>query len=628
MDLSRHVTDDLNRRVLVVAACIAGFFLVVVLRLVQLQLIEGDRYRTFALDYGIRERRLLPERGQILDRRGVPLVRNDPRYDIAVIPQYLGEPEAVATTLARLAGLDLERVRAQLRGARRQPPLEPIVIVEDAPLDLVSRVLAWLSPWRDPVQPADPWISVFRPFDLRGVEVVPGFRRSYPDGRLAAHLLGYLKEIDAEELQRRRADHADLYHAGDLIGVRGIEARWDAVLRGHDGTAAQLVDAQGREVSYPEVTRTLAWQRPQPGATLRLTLDARLQARARAALAGKSGAVVALDPRTGGVLALVSEPDVDLTRLSGPDRNAYLAELSQDPAHPFYARATQAAYPPGSTYKIVVATAALQEGEIRPDDAVHCPGGMTVGGRTFQCWRRGGHGRVTLSRALAESCDVYFYELGRRLGPDRIARYAARFGLGAATGIDVPGENGGLIPTTTWKQQRRGKPWNMGETLSIAIGQGYNLVTPLQAATMVATIANGGYAVRPHIVADILGDAAADAAWKSARAASPEPVVPPEVVAEVRAGLIGVVEAPGGTAGRLNALRLKIAGKTGTAQVVGLLRGTSVREHHDHAWFVAFAPHDDPRIAVSVLVEHGGHGGAAAAPIAAEVIKAYLELNP
>ncbi|MBI4238367.1 MAG: penicillin-binding protein 2 [Deltaproteobacteria bacterium] len=627
MDLNRHMTEDVSRRVFVVAAIIAGFFLVVVARLVQLQLIDGARYRTFALEYGIRERRLPAERGQILDRRGVALVHNEPRYDVAVIPQYLGEPNAVATTLAWLTGLEAERLRVQLQGVRRQSPLEPVVLLEDASLDLVSRVLAWQSPWFDATQPANPWIGAFYPFDLRGVEVVRGFQRSYPDGRLAAHVLGYLKEIDADELQRRAADAPDVYHAGDWIGVRGIEARWDAVLRGRDGAYAQLVDARGAEVSYPEITRTLAWQRARPGATLRLALDARLQARARAALSGKSGSVVALDPRTGGVLAMVSEPDVDLARLAGPERNAYLAELNQDPQHPFYARATQAAYPPGSTYKIVVATAALQEGEIRPDEPVHCPGGMTVGGRTFQCWRRGGHGRVTLQRALAESCDVYFYELGRRLGPDRIARYAARFGLGRATGIDFPGENAGLIPTAAWKQQRRGKPWSVGDSLSIAIGQGYNLVTPLQAATMVATIANGGFAVRPIVVEEILGDPVAAEAWQSAQP-PPERVVPPAIVAAVRDGLIGVVEGPGGTAGRLKSLRLKIAGKTGTAQVVGLLRGTSVREHNDHAWFVAFAPYDDPRIAVSVLVEHGGHGGAAAAPIAAEVIKAYLEMQP
>lgn len=650
--MDQHLTHDIRARLWGLLAIMVLVIIAVLTRLAYLQLWTAAQWRAASDAYGVRERRLPADRGQIRDRRGRTLVYNTPAYDLVAVPQFVHTPHVVAEHLATIFSRDADALASALDAAKRHGGNDPVVILPSLSLDDIARFLAA----REPSVPNGDGASSSSASssaasanahapqtpDLRGLEIAPHFTRRYTDGALAPHVLGYLKEIDDREiahLNATRADNAPLYVSGDRIGVGGIERAWDAVLRGRTGVYQHVVDARGERIIVPGLSSQLAWQAAIPGATLQLTIDADVQRAAQQALGEKIGAVVALDPRTGAVLAMVSNPGYDLDAMLGDTRSEYLDALQKNPNHPFLARAIQSAYPPGSTYKMVIAAAALAEGKISPHDTVTCRGFVEAGGRRFGCWNKRGHGVVNLRRALAQSCDVYFYELGRRLGPDVIARYAHAFGLGEKTGIDLPHERSGLIPTTAWKLAMRKHEWSTGDTLSAAIGQGYDLVTPLQAALMMSVIANGGTRVTPHVVERVLGaNANADIAsrfstqrstrfsarWLTARVEERDRI-PSSVIPPIVEGLRGVVEDPGGTAGKLNVLKLKIAGKTGTAQVVSLLRGTNITSNQDHAWFVAYAPWDDPTIAIAVLVEHGGHGGAAAAPIAGDVIRAYLQ---
>lgn len=609
MTLSGHVREDISSRIIFVTIAVIIFFLCLIGRLVYLQIIQGDEYRAFASNHGLRAERLPAPRGRIRDRNGEMLVWNRPSYQVVAIPQYLGNISRVQSSVASVLDVDSEYIAAQFARRNFMQAYQPLVLRSSASLDEVSRVLAWKTPWPDPSDP----------IDLRGIEVQKHFARAYRDPSFAPHVFGYIKEIDQKELDARNESHPGRYYRGDSVGADGLEAFWDLQLRGYHGYKERLVDARGYETATPEWL-DLAWKKSQCGSTLYLAIDATVQDAARLALKDKTGSVVAINPKTGGIMAMVSEPEYDIEKLSGPNRQAYWRELVNDPDKPLYQRALMGAYPPGSIYKIVMATAALAEKIVTPEEKIYCGGGLNFGGRRFGCWNRGGHGYVNLRESLAQSCDVYYYTMGIRLGPDKIAKWATKFGLGRATGIDLPHERTGLIPTKEWKLKVRGQPWQPGETLSIAIGQGYDLVTPLQAAVMMATLANGGRSVRPYLAERFTGSAAEKIDHSQSIGAQ---VIPPEIVKEVQGGVIDVVEK--GTARRLDALKLKIAGKTGTAQVVSLSRAQGMRKHLDHAWFVAYAPHDNPEIAIAVLVEHGGGGSRAAAPVAGEVIKAYFD---
>jgi penicillin-binding protein 2 len=434
--------------------------------------------------------------------------------------------------------------------------------------------------------------------------------------------LGYIKEIDASRLKSYDEKSFGSYKMGDFIGIGGVEELWDISLRGRDGFDQRVVNAIGREVIWPDIE--LIHEKPEDGASLKLTVDADLQVAAKEALAGKSGAVVAIDPRNGDVLALYSAPSIDLNRLSSSEGGAYWQKLAVDPEKPVYSRAIQGSYPPGSTYKIVTATSALGEKEITPTDNLFCGGGMNYGGRFYSCWRKGGHGSIDIKMALTASCDTFFYQLGLKLGVDRIAKYANLMGLGKITGIDVPGEKSGLIPTSAWKEETRKVKWQAGENLSIAVGQGYDTVTPLQNAVMISTIANGGKKVTPHVTSSVI-DSTGKEIFRWSEEQFPQ-VLSEEDVNVIKRGLEGVVDSPFGTGNRLKALGLKIAGKTGTAQVVAKeVWRSGEAEMKDHAWFVGYAPYDNPVIAVAAVVEHGGFGASAAAPVVGKIIETYLK---
>ncbi|MBI2342003.1 MAG: penicillin-binding protein 2 [Deltaproteobacteria bacterium] len=511
-----------------------------------------------------------------------------------------------------MLGLDESEVEARIAKAKNLPSYQPVIIKSDISEAEVAAIRANKTPWYDETDA----------YDLRGVELQMRYARTYSDSKAYSHFLGYLREIDANRLKKYEDRGDDSYRMGDFIGIGGVEENWDKVLRGEDGFDQKVVNAIGREVIWPDMN--LIHEAPANGSSLVLTIDAELQRKSAGLLEKKSGAIVAIDPNNGEILALYSSPSIDLNRLSSPESNSYWKEIASDTEHPLYNRTIQGTYPPGSTYKIVTALAGLSEKSIGAEDKSYCGGGLRFGKRFYQCWRDGGHGLIDIKTAITSSCDTFFYQLGLKLGVDKIAKYANLLGLGHVTGIDLPSEKSGIIPTSEWKEKTYGNKWQDGENLSIAVGQGYDTVSPLQNALMIATIANGGKKITPHIMSAAVDQNGNETyRWQEIKA---DQILEPESVKIVKEGLIGVVENPSGTAYRLKKLGLKIAGKTGTAQVISREAWKSgVEKLKDHAWFVGFAPYDNPKIAVAAIVEHGGFGASAAAPVVGEIIKTYLK---
>lgn len=595
MKLTHDYTHDIAARFKWAQLFLVLFVLLLLGRLYYLQIVRGDDYRRFSQEYSIREVIVPAPRGLIIDRNGKVLASNQPTLDLVVIPQYVQDWSRVRESLAQLLQISPDVLDAAWAKRKGKAPYQPITLMSALSLDAVSRVKSHKTPW----------YFTEDAYDLRGVEIEPRATRRYSDGALAPHLLGYLKESDA----------------GLLVGASGIELIYDEALQGTPGSRDRVVNAMGRAVDYPSVEARLTHRKAIPGATVQSTIDSRLQEAARKGFGDRSGALVALDPMTGEVLALYSSPTFNLSELYSATSSSYWQQLMTDVKKPLYNRTVQGAYPPGSTFKMVTALAGLSESVIRPDEVVACRGGLEIGGRRFGCWNKGGHGAVTLTRAITESCDVYFYTVGIRLGLDRLAKYAHALGLGHKTQIDIPNERSGLIPTNEWKTARYGREGTSADAAMSSIGQGFDLLTPLQDALMVARMVNGGKPITPHVVRSIKrGDAPADV---PPLATEPQDTpLDPTHLEYIRRGMEGVVNGPGGTARRLAALNLKIAGKTGTAQTVSYDTNAQQR---DHAWFVGYAPYDDPKIVVAAIVEFAGHGGTAAAPVVGEVIKAYLQ---
>lgn len=608
----------LQGRFFYVIIAVSIFFALAWGRLYYLQILRGDDYRDFARETTLKEIRLPAVRGSILDRNKVPLVSNRPAFDLAIVPQYVRDLPRLKLSLEQLVGMEPDILQAKWDKAHSMPSFYPLTIRQDMGYDAMAKVRVHQA-----------IISNTGDYDLQGVEVQSQSVRRYPRNSMAAATLGYVRESSREELDRLQAAVPDIYYLGDRVGATGLERRWEVLLRGRDGYQEKIINAVGREVTAEEWVSPLAGQKPRPGNNLVLTLDYRLQAYAETLFGDESGALVALDPRNGEILAIASEPSFDLAELASRMSPEQWHRLLHDPRKVFLHRALQAAYPPGSTFKIVTAAAILEGKVMSPDEKVYCPGYLKVGDRVFRCWKHNGHGWMNLHQALVQSCDVYFYTAGLRLGVDRLAHYAREFGLGTPTGIDLAGEASGLIPTREWKKQNRGRDWQPGETLSVAIGQGYDLVTPLQNAVMMSVVANGGYRVRPHIARNFIDHAGHQfpVPGHELQRNTVSVGLAKSTLAALQSSLAGVVSEEGGTAHRLRKLEIPIAGKTGTAQVVGAEAGSGKGQHRDHAWFVAYAPVSSPEIVVSVIVEHGGHGGAAAAPIAGALIEKYMELK-
>ena len=457
-------------------------------------------------------------------------------------------------------------------------------------------------------------------FKLPGVAIEVKPRRRYHYPYLASHVIGYMGEITQDQLK----DPTYINHRlGDWTGQYGIEKEFEPYLHGRRGQQVVEVNASGR------VLKVIDYTPPDPGNNLHLTIDLGLQEAAQEALGDQVGAVVAVDPNTGEILAMASTPTYNQSNfVMGISRENW-KELLDNPLHPLENRAVSGQYPPGSTFKIISAAAALEEGVVTPETRIMCPGSFTLGNQVYNCWKRSGHGKVNLHRALKESCDVYFYEVSLKLGVDKLAEYARAFGLGRPTGVGLANEKSGLVPTKAWKKRRYNVPWRMGETVSIAIGQGYNLTTPIQMAQVMAATANGGTLYQFHMVKEITS-----ADGKTKKSFPPQVVgllrFKPETLEQIRAGLTAVVEEQGGTGSHARVKGVNVAGKTGTSQVVSLKKYRNVPDkdipykYRDHAWFVAFAPVENPKIALAVLVEHAGHGGSEAGPVAQKVLQAFF----
>jgi penicillin-binding protein 2 len=572
-------------------------------RLVILQIIQGERYTYLSENNRIRIKRIPGTRGTIVDRQGKLLVDSRPSFDLLFIPEDAEDPEETLRSLARYLGRNENELLGMLEIDKQRPAFGELILGKDVDWATVVAVEA-------------------HQLELPGVSLRVRPRRSYADGPMGAHVLGYLGEIGPAQLKTLKDQG---YQLGDELGQYGLERRWEEVLRGQSGGQQVEVDALGRRV------RVLHEVTDVPGYTAQLTIDRQLQQTAFEAMQGKEATVVALDVHSGAVLAMVSTPAYDPNVFARGINAEEWRALIKDPLRPLSNRATQGQFPPGSTFKIVMAIAALEEGVIEPETRISDPGFYYFGNRAFRDWKKQGHGSVDLHKAIVESCDVYFYQLGPRLGIDRIAKWARALGLGEKSGVALDDERSGTIPDTEWKRKRFRQPWYPGETVSVAIGQGYVTTTPLQMAVMMATVANGGTVYRPRIVSKV---ESFDRAL--VREYGPEIIrtVPmkPSTIARVRNALADAVKSPSGTGGAARTPIVEIAGKTGTAQVIEM-KGAYLKSeqisymNRDHAWFVSYAPAQNPQIAVVVLVEHGGHGGSAAAPIAKKVIEKYMELQ-
>src|SRR5919106_2765646 len=593
-----------TRRALLLGGSQLTLFTALAGRLYYLQVVNADEYALLADENRINHRLLPPERGRVFDRHGVPLARNRRTYRVLVVREQTSDLRATLQALSRLITLPEERIEEVIAQAQARRPFVPIAVREDLNWTEVSR------------------ISIHGP-DLPGVTLVSGLIRDYPVGDITGHVLGYVGPVSEQELTGEPLLELPEFR----IGKNGIEKLYDRALRGRAGLIRFEVNALGREI------KQLYRQEGEPGQDIRLTVDLDLQRYVQERLSAElSASAVVLDVRTGEALALASVPTFDPGAFAnGLSQETWRAWLN-NPKAPLVNKAIAGQYPPGSTFKMVVALAALEAGVAGPDHEVLCPGFMQLGRDRFHCWRPWGHGKLTLVDAIAQSCDVYFYDLARKVGVEAIAEMARRFGLGQRLDIDLPGERPGLVPDKAWKLATRGVPWQKGETLVVGIGQGFVQATPLQLAVMTARIANGSRAIRPWLARPPGGQEG-------------PPEAPPLGVSEwalrfVKEGMHRVINGARGTAreARLPDPAIAMAGKTGTSQVRRISRaerltGTLTNEdkpweERDHALFVAFAPYRKPRYAVAVVVEHGGSGSKAAAPIARDIMAKALELEP
>jgi penicillin-binding protein 2 len=586
----------LSFRLSVLQYVIALVFSVLAVSFWVLQVAQHDKYAELAENNNQRTLALRAPRGVVFDRNGRVLVENRHSYSISILREHTKDLNHTIELLASLLGFEEHGVRDIVERHRREPVYRPIVIVQDATLQQVAAVTA-------------------RRLELPDVVIEQMPTRQYPD-TMAAHLFGYVGEVSESQISR-----AGNLKSGDIVGQSGIEKNYNSLLMGDDGAKVVVVNSVGREI------RTLEEQPPTEGSRLQLTIDYDVQKALEDGFGalGFNGAAVLLDPRSGEVLAFTSIPAYDPNAFaSGIDRTTWNS-LTTDELRPLQDRAIQGRYSPGSTFKMAVAVAALEEHVITPDFKVHCTGGASFFGRTFRCWKAGGHGTVDLRHALEQSCNVYFYTLGNMVGIENIHKWATRLGLGAPTGIDLPNEVTGIVPSPEWKRQRTGERWYAGETISVAIGQGQVSVTPVSMAVMMAALANGGTRVTPHVLRAVDDGSG----WRTVAPPAPKSSerLASSTIKAINEGLWMVVNGAG-TGARARIPGYDVVGKTGTAQVISLAggraaQGRTSRDLRHHGWFVFFAPQDNPQVAGVIFAEHAG-SGAASAQIARHALETFF----
>ncbi len=600
--LTGHNPVDLRNRLRFFLWVISIALSILMVRMWYLQVIRGDVFRQRSENNRICLREVKPLRGRIYDIRGNILVDNQASFDVSIIPE---DAEDVDSVVGRIKGLYAQKLLEfsggdVVRGKVRRP-FVPIKLERNISREKLS-------------------IVETNSLDLPGVVVDVMPVRKYIFGDIMAHILGYVGEISSDKLE---SDTSGGYKSGDMVGKQGIEKYLDRYIKGQRGGEQVEVNVAGRELRVMEKVD------PVPGCNVVLTIDSYLQNIAWDALEGKAGSVIVINPRDGSVMAMVNRPAFNPNLFNrGISQNNW-RKLLNNPLHPMRNRAISGQYIPASTYKLIVAAAALEEGLITPEASFFCDGSYKLGNRTFRCWKKGGHGEISLHRAIAESCDVYFYNIGKMVGVAKLAKYSLGFGLGAKTGINLPGEKSGLVPTKRWKLNRFKEPWQLGETTCLAIGQGFILATPLQLLNAYCALANGGTLYVPRIVKRLETADGRILEEFNSEIISHIPVSEKNIEILKRA-LWGAVNEVNGTGRALKRKEEDVCGKTGTAQVVGLPQGDNVRKEkipyklRDHALFVCFAPYKNSEIAVAVVVEHGGHGGSAAAPIARKIIDSYF----
>ncbi|MBI3668797.1 MAG: penicillin-binding protein 2 [Acidobacteria bacterium] len=573
-------------RLTIVSYVIIGMIGLLLFGFWKLQIIESEHYAQLAERNRIRAIPLIAPRGRMLDREGRVLVDNYPSFSILLLRD---DPQAVERNLPQIAeglGVPLEDLQKQLDESKGVPKFQPIMIKPEAS----QADIAFIESHR---------------VDIPLLEMVMVQRRRYMPGGFMAHASGYVGEVSAEQVEKSNGR----YRPGDFEGKTGLERQFNEILVGTDGLRRMLVNSVGKEVGR------LEQKEPVPGKPIQLTIDYDLQVVAEQALAGRKGALVALDPRTGDVLAMTSHPAPDSNLFAVRIPREEWKQLNEDPDRPLINRAIQAQLAPGSVFKVIMATAMLESKAIPENFSIFCTGSTDFYGRVFHCWQKHGHGSVSLHKGVVQSCDVFFYNVGKRLGIDRIAYYASQMGLGKKTGIDLPAEQSGLMPSEEWKDRVFHQKWYPGETISVAIGQGAIVTTPLQLARTIGGIALGGIFKQPHLLKDT----------KQVR--EERFPISEDTTEKVTQAMFGVVN-EGGTAAGVRLEGIELCGKTGSAQVIGaegLKRAGRQRQFKDNAWFVGYAPRRNPEIVVAVLVQEGEHGASAAAPLARDVIKAYYD---
>jgi penicillin-binding protein 2 len=594
-----HSVRTISRRALVMGGMQLGLMGALGYRMQQLQIEESEEYQLLAEENRINMRLIPPARGLIYDRGGVIIADNAQNYRIVIVREDAGDVAETVAKLRQLIRLDETELERALTEMERRSPFVPVTLADQLSWEDFSRV------------------AVNAPA-LPGITTEVGLSRHYPMGRDFAHVVGYVGPVSDYDLSKLENPDPLFQIPKFQIGKLGVEARYEDELRGKAGTRRIEINAAGR------VMRELGRDEGTQGADIQLTVDYRLTNFIKERLKGESAAVVVMDVENGDLVAIASSPAYDpnlfVRGISGPDYRA----LTEDKYRPLADKTVQGTYPPGSTYKMVTALAALQDGKISPNETVYCPGHYQLGNRRFHCWKRGGHGSVDLNRSLVESCDVYYYDVAQRVGIDRISEVANELGLGIRHELPMSGIAEGLAPTRAWKEVRRGESWQQGDTLNATIGQGFTLASPLQLAVMTARLASGK-AVTPRLVKSMGGA-------EIPVEAAPDLPFDKEWLRLIDKALYDTVNGRSGTAwrSRIVAPGMEMSGKTGTSQVRNITAAERARgvvsndqlpwERRDHALFVCFAPFDRPKYAVSLVVEHGGGGSAAAAPIARDIM--------
>lgn len=593
------LAEIINRRLKIISIFVMVILASLLLKLWFLQVVNGPVYRIKSENNRISLKSLSPYRGHIMDRNGELLVNNIPSYDLYFIPEDVQDADKLVLNLKRLISLDFDNLSKKLKVPYSRKPFEPVLIKKGISREELAVIEA-------------------NRFNLQGIDTQDPPQRNYIYGTLASHIVGYLSEISEKELKSGKYNKN---RAGDFIGKYGIERKWQNELNGTSGAKQEEKDVWGRSLNI------ISEQDAIPGYNIDLTIDKDLQLLAENSFEGKSGAIVALNPKNGEVLAMASSPAFDPNKFVGgikpDDWNQYNSKEA-----PLLNRAIGSKFMPGSIFKIVTAFAGLEEGIIDPEEKVFCDGTYTFGNHPYDCWKK--HGDMNLEEAILNSCDYYFYKLGKNLGIENIAKYSRMFGLGEKTNINLDSEEDGIIPDKEWKLRKHKVPWQIGDTIVGAIGQGYISVTPIQMASLISAVFNGGKIYQPSVVKRVWSDT--ETVFEFTPKLKRVVDFHDNNMELIKKALIAVVNDPHGTGRNALVKGITVAGKTGTVEVINKKTlkklypdGDYPLKYEKHAWFVAVAPAEDPQIAIAVFIEHGGSGSGAAAPIAGKLIRQYLK---